>query len=79
MKQQSVPSCSHPTRGGQEHILGMGTGDYHCGTCHEPMPIMKQPEKCIDCGAPGSSMAPDPEHGRSWHCSDCGKNWGWVS
>lgn len=70
--------CLHPSRGGQEHMSGMGTGDYYCQTCHEPMPIIGKPAVCIECGSESGNIAPEPTLGKSWHCSDCGKNWGWV-
>jgi len=71
-------ACSHPKRGGQEHYLGSGTGDYYCTTCGEAMPIIGKPRQCERCKATTGHIVPDPENGMSWRCSDCGKNWGWV-
>jgi hypothetical protein len=70
--------CSHPARGGQEYILGSGTGDYHCCSCGKAMPVISQPESCLMCGSRTGSIEPDQIHGASWRCTDCGKNWGWV-
>lgn len=74
----AADNCTHPTRGGQEHILGSGTGDYHCVACGEAMPIVGKPDRCYVCLSTSGHIEPDPEHGMSWRCSDCGKNWGWV-
>lgn len=71
-------NCTHPDRGGQEHILSGGTGDYYCRECGEAMPITSKPNRCMLCGSTTADIAPDPTHGRSWRCSACGKNWGWV-
>jgi hypothetical protein len=76
--QTSSENCSHPRRGGQEHILSSGTGDYHCHDCDEAMPIIGKPDRCMLCGSATAQLVPDPTHGNSWHCPDCGKNWGWV-
>jgi hypothetical protein len=74
----SPNDCTHPDRGGQEHIQGAGTGDYHCRSCGEAMPIIGKPDSCILCGSRTAQLAADPTHGKSWRCSECGKNWGWV-
>lgn len=65
--------CIHPRRGGQEHLFGMGTGDYVCRDCKEPMPLISQALPC--CGVP---RRPHPDHGASWACLVCGDVWGWV-
>jgi DNA-directed RNA polymerase subunit RPC12/RpoP len=65
-------------RDGQEHLGGFGTGDYYCRACGEPMPIISKPNSCITCGSKTGHIEPEPTHGESWRCSDCGKNWGWV-
>jgi hypothetical protein len=70
--------CTHPDRDGQEHILGSGTGDYYCRGCGEPMPISAKPRFCQVCHSETGHFEPDPTHGRSWRCLDCGQNWGWV-
>jgi hypothetical protein len=70
--------CKHPERGGQEHLKGLGTGDYYCRGCGEAMPIIAKPRSCIMCGSKTGRIEPDPRHGKSWSCLDCGKSWGWV-
>lgn len=70
--------CTHAERGSQEHIMGSGSGDYYCRGCREAMPIIARPARCIGCNSTTSDIAPDPEHGMSWRCADCGTNWGWV-
>jgi predicted RNA-binding Zn-ribbon protein involved in translation (DUF1610 family) len=67
--------CTHPARGSQEHILGGGTGDYHCRQCGEAMPIIAQAPKCGKCNV---DYEPDPTHGAAWRCPGCGEYWGWV-
>ena len=74
----TAEDCTHPQRGGQEHIMGSGSGDYHCRACGEAMPIMGKPDRCILCNSRSGSVEPDSAHGKSWHCPDCGRNWGWV-
>ena len=71
--------CTHPHRGGQEHIEGFGTGDYHCLSCGEPMPIITKPANCIICLSKTRRIEPEPTYAKSWHCLDCGKNWGWIA
>ncbi len=81
MSKEPRHGCTHPDRGAQEHILGSGTGDYHCRSCGEAMPIITtgKPESCVLCGSRTGRVEPDPTHGKSWRCLDCGKNWGWVA
>ena len=74
----SADDCTHPERGGQEHILSAGTGDYYCRSCGEAMPITGKPNRCVLCSSRESQIIPDPTHGKSWHCSECSRNWGWV-
>lgn len=72
-------TCLHPARGGQEHILSSGTGDYLCRACAEPMPIITTPDRCMSCTAKLAHFAPESTHGLAWECLDCGNVWGWVA
>ncbi|MDG4792094.1 hypothetical protein O7626_40470 [Micromonospora sp. WMMD1102] len=79
MSEQATPNgCTHPAKGGQERILGSGSGDYYCCVCDEPMPVISKPNRCAMCRSTTVDIAPDPAHGKSWRCAECGKNWGWV-
>ncbi|GGK94401.1 hypothetical protein Ppa06_64880 [Planomonospora parontospora subsp. parontospora] len=77
-KTPTPDACLHPGRGEQERILGSGTEDYYCRGCREAMPIIPKPERCTLCGSTTGHIRPEPEHGMSWHCPDCDRNWGWV-
>jgi hypothetical protein len=54
---QRPEDCTHPDRGGQEDILRAGTGDHHCRSCGEAMPIIMQPGRCLKCGSQSGRMA----------------------
>ena len=43
------------------------------------MPIITKPANCIICLSKTRRIEPEPTYAKSWHCLDCGKNWGWIA